>query len=169
MADVIAIVADVLQYCFLLYCGRCNSHLLLADVIAKLIKQEFGEESVLKLCLWEKTEKKMADYRNHRFSVKCLKREIIPVSNKLKTSIHTRKASEIIRRAEKQVLNECIRLINNMIEINMYKRDSYLHQLEGVLDNETLEDCKNFINRVIECWHSRVLERQKGKFEALLQ
>ena len=56
-----------------------------------------------------------------------------------------------------------------MIEINMYKRDSYLHQLEGVLDNETLEDCKNFINRVIECRHNRVLERQKGKFEALIQ
>ena len=78
---------------------------------------------------------------------------------KLKTNIHTRKASEIIRRAEKQLLNECIRTINNMIEMNMYKRDSYLHQLERVLDNETLEDCKNFINRVIECRHNRVLER----------
>ena len=39
------------------------------------IKQEFGEESVLKLHLWEKTEKKMANFRNHRrFSIKCLKR-----------------------------------------------------------------------------------------------
>ena len=37
-----------------------------------------------------------------------------------------------------------------MIEINMYKRDSYLHQLEGVLDQETIEDCKNFMSRVIE-------------------
>ena len=124
----------------------------------------------MKLCLWGKTEKKMANYRNHRrFSIKCLKREIIPVSIKLKTNIHTRKASEIIRRAEKQLLNECIRTINNMIEMNMYKRDSYLHQLEGVLDNETLEDCKKFINRVIEYGHNRVLERQKGKFEALVQ
>ena len=134
------------------------------------IKEEFGEESVLKLHLWEKIEKKMADYRNHRrFSIKCLKREIIPVSIKLKTNIHTRKASEIIRRAEKQLLNECIRTINNMIQMNMYRRDSYLHQLERVLDNDTLEDCKNFIHRVIECRYNRVLERQKGKFEALVQ
>ena len=133
-------------------------------------KEEFGEESVLKLHLWEKIEKKMADYRNHRrFSIKCLKREITPVSIKLKTNIHTRKASEIIRRAEKQLLNECIRNINNMIEMNMYGRDSYLHQLERVLDNETLEDCKNFLQRVIECRHNRVLERQKRKFEALVQ
>ena len=57
-----------------------------------------------------------------------------------------------------------------MIEINMYKRDSYLHQPEGVLDNETVEDCKNFMSRVIECRHNRVLERKKKrKFEALVQ
>ena len=65
------------------------------------IKQEFGEESVLKLQLWEKAEKKMADYKNHRiFSIKCLKRDIIPVSIKLRTSLHTRKASQIVRKAE---------------------------------------------------------------------
>ena len=56
-----------------------------------------------------------------------------------------------------------------MIEINMYKRDSYMHQLEGVLDKETLEDCKNFMSRVTECRHNSVLERQKRKFEALVQ
>ena len=90
------------------------------------IKEEFGEESVLKLWLWEKIEKKMADYRNHRrFSIKCLKKEITSVSIKLKTNIHTRKALDIIRRSEKQLLNECIRKINNMIEMNMYRRDTY--------------------------------------------
>ena len=57
------------------------------------IKQEFGEENVLKLQLWEKVEKKMADYQNHRrFTIKCLKRDIIPVSIKLRTSLHARKA-----------------------------------------------------------------------------
>ena len=82
-----------------------------------------------------KIEKKMANYRNHRrFSIKCLKKEITPVSIKLKTHIHTRKALDIIRRAEKQLLDECIRTINNMIEMNMYRRDTYLHQLERVLD-----------------------------------
>ena len=134
------------------------------------IKQEFGQESVLKLRLWEKTVKKMANYKNHRrFLIKCLKRDIIPVSIKLKTSIHTRKTSEIIRRAEKQLLNECIRSINNMIEINMFRRDTYFHQLERVIDHETLQECKNFINKVRECRCKKVLDRQKRKFEALVQ
>ena len=79
-----------------------------------------------------KIEKKMANYRNHRrFSIKCLKQEVIPVSVKLKTSIHTTKALQIIRRAEKQLVNECIRSINNMLEIYMYKRDTDFHQFEG--------------------------------------
>ena len=117
-----------------------------------------------------KTEKKMANYKNHRrFMIKCLKRDIIPVSIKLKTNIYTRKASEIIRRAEGQLLNECIRSINNMIQINMFRRDTYFHQLEGVIDQETLQECKNFINKVRECRHKKVLDRQKRKFEALIQ
>ena len=104
------------------------------------IKEEFGQESVLLLQQSEKIEKKMANYRNHRrFSIKCLKHEVIPVGVKLKTSIHTAKGLQIIKRAEKQLLNKCIRSINNMLEIYMYKRDTYFHQLEGVLDQNTLE------------------------------
>ena len=133
------------------------------------IKQEFGEESVLKLHLWEKTEKKMANFQNHRrFMIKCLKNNIIPVNIKLKTSIFTKKANEIIRRAERQLLNEHVRTINNMIEINMFKREAYLHQLEEVLGQVTMQECKTLMERVKECRHQKVLERQKKKFEALV-
>ena len=111
------------------------------------IKEEFEEEIILRLWLWGKIENKMADYRNHRrFLSKCLKQE-----------------------AEKQLLNECIRSINNMIEMYMYKRDTYFHQLEGVLDQKTHEECQSFIKRVVECRHRRVLDRQKAKFEGLQQ
>ena len=134
------------------------------------IKQEFGGENVLKLQLWEKAEKKMADYQNHRrFSIKCLKRDIIPVSIKLRTSLHTRKASQIVRKAEKQLLNECIRSINNTIEINMFRRDAYFHQLERELDQGTLQECINFINKIRECRHRKVKDRQIKKFHVLEQ
>ena len=111
----------------------------------------------------------MANFQNHRrFMIKCLKNNIIPVSIKLKTSIFTRKASEIIRRAERQLLNECIRSINNMIKINMFRRETYFHQLEQLIDQGTLQECKMLMERVRECRHNKVLERQKRKFEALL-
>ena len=49
-----------------------------------------------------------------------LKNEIISVSVRLKTNINTAKGLQIIRRAEKQLLNECIRSINNMLEMFMF-------------------------------------------------
>ena len=111
----------------------------------------------------------MADFQNHRrFTIKCLKNNIIPVSIKLKTSIFTRKANEIIRRAERQLLNERVRTINNMIEINMFRRETYFHQLEEVLDQVTMQECKTLMERVRENRHNKVLERQKTKFEALV-
>ena len=103
----------------------------------------------------------MANYKNHRkFSIKCLKRDIIPVSIKLRTSLSTKKASQIVRKAERQLLNERIRNINNTIEINMFRRDAYFQQLEKELDQGTLQECLNFIGKVRECRHKRVQDRQ---------
>ena len=69
------------------------------------MKEEYGQRSVFLLRLWENLEKKMADYRNHqRFSLRCLKSEVVPVSIRLKTNVKTSKGFQIIRRAEKQLL-----------------------------------------------------------------
>ena len=112
----------------------------------------------------------MADFRNHRqFTIKCLKNNIIPVSIRLKTNIKTIKGLDIIRRAEKQLLNECIRSINNQLELFMFNRDTCKNQLQGRLDKEIMEECEDLIKRVIENRHKLVLERQKSKFESLQQ
>ena len=86
-----------------LFCYRENKHQYCKSNrmrnLHSFIKEEFRQESVLLLWQWEKIEKKMADYRNHRrFSIKCLKHEVIPVSVKLETNIHTAKGLQIIRR-----------------------------------------------------------------------
>ena len=55
----------------------------------------------------------------------------------------------------------------------MYEREAMVQQLEEKLDKsnnkETVEDCHNFIKRVIESRHNRVMTRQKRKFELLVQ
>ena len=138
------------------------------------MKEEYGQESIFLLRQWEKLEKKMANYRNHlRFIIKYLKSEIIPVGVRLRTNVQTSKGLQIIRKAEKQSLNECIRSINNILELLMLKRDTCLEKLKGILlreeDQGTLEECSILIKRVIECRHFRVMRRQKAKFEGLLQ
>ena len=98
------------------------------------MKQEYGQESLFLLRQWEKLEKKMANYKNHlRFTIKCLKNEVVPVSVRLKTNIKTQKGIQIIRRAEKQLLNECIRLINNTIELLMLKRDTCSNKVKEII------------------------------------
>ena len=128
------------------------------------LKEEFGEKSVFLLRQWEKIEKKMADFRNHRrFPFKCLSYDIIPVSTRQKTNVRTAKGLEIIKKTERKLLNECIRSINNTIELYRYERDSLVLQLEEKLDNnnnnnqDIIEDCHNFIKRVVESRHSRVM------------
>ena len=89
------------------------------------LDKEFGRESVILLWQWEKYEKKMADFCNHRrFSLRWLKYDAIPVSVRLKTNIRTTKGLEIIWITEKQLLNECIRSINNSLELYMYKKEN---------------------------------------------
>ena len=108
------------------------------------IKQEYGQESIFLLQQWEKLEKKMANFRNHwRFTIKCLKNNIIPVSVRLKTNIHTTKGLEIIKRAEKQLLNECVRSINNQLEMFMFRRDTCSTKLSEILDQRILKNVKN--------------------------
>ena len=61
------------------------------------MKEEFGQRSIFLLGQWEKLEKKMANYRNHlRFTIRCLKNEVIPVSIRLKTNVKTSKGFQII-------------------------------------------------------------------------
>ena len=112
----------------------------------------------------------MANFRNHTwFTIKCLKNNIIQVSVRLKTNIKTTKGLDIIRRAEKQLLNECIRSINNQLELFMFNRDTCMDKLQELLDKETMEECEDLIKRVIENRHKLVLERLESKYEALQQ
>ena len=136
------------------------------------MKQEYGQESIFLLQQWEKLEKKMANYRNHlRFTIKCLKNEVIPVSVRLKTNVKTLRGIQIIRKAEKQLLNEQIRSINNILELLMLKKDTCSSKLKELLkdDQNTLEECNTLKERVKEYRHNRVMKRQKAKFEALIQ
>ena len=77
----------------------------------------------------------MADFQNYRrFSLKCLTFDVIPVSIRLKTNVRTTKGLEIIKKTERKLLNECIRSINNTLELYMYEREAIVHQLEKKLD-----------------------------------
>ena len=74
-------------------------------------------ENVAILRKLEHLEKKIANFKNHRrFTLRCLSQRITPNSLKLRSNIKTTRGKRILEKAERQLANERIRNINNMIE-----------------------------------------------------
>ena len=116
-------------------------------------------------CRWEKLEYKMAEFKNHRrFSLRCLSADIIPVSIRLKSNIKSPKGFNIIKRAEKALLNERIRMINNTITMLEKEIDTCMNELYNILDEEVMEECMVFIKTRKESRHIKTQLRQVNKF-----
>ena len=123
------------------------------------ITSEYGKENVETFQQWEKFEYKMADFSNHRrFSLRCLSKDLIPVSVRLESNVKTPKRRQIIKKAERALLNERIRSINNSIAIFTIQRDTCMNQLKDNLDKETMEICERFIKEKREIRHLRTFE-----------
>ena len=129
------------------------------------IKAEYGLENVRLYHQWEKLECKMADFKNHRrFLLRCLSADIIPVSIRLKSNIKSPKGCNIIKKAEKALLNERIRNINNTITMLEKEIDTCMNELYNTLDREMMEDCLVFIKTRKESRHIKTQLRQINKF-----
>ena len=96
--------------------------------------------------------------------------KITPVSLRLKKSnIKTPRGSKILERAEKQLLDERVRSINNTIDICTNLRDTCIKDLKELNISETYEDCHEFIKKIRECRHKTIPERHIKKFNQLCQ
>ena len=135
---------------------------------------------------WEITTKKMADYRNHRrFMLRCIKASITPVSCKLKASpsFRSNKSYQIIHKAEKQLLYECIRNINGILAMLDKQRAEQYSKFKEILNNLTTNTAQNslsdtsrdqvlnrarlLINKIKEHQHNKIKTKQQDKFEHL--
>ena len=97
-----------------------------------ILEKEFGRESVTIFRDWEHHVKKLADFKNHRrFTLRCISQKITPVSLKLKRNITTKRGREIIDKAEKQLLEERVRQINNTIDVCSHLTYICIKELKG--------------------------------------
>ena len=119
---------------------------------------------------WEKLELKMVDFQNHwRFTLRCLSQDLIPVSIKIKSTVKTPKGINIVRKAERMLMNERVRLINNMITMFRWQIDTCINSLGSLIGVEVMEECHGFISLRRERRHSSTLERQIKKYNLLWQ
>ena len=134
-----------------------------------IILQEFGIEARHLLREWERLRLRSSDYKNHRiFSLRCIHQELIPVSIKLKSTLDTPKARQIIRKAEKDLLQTRVKAINNiLVQVEKEIQDCRT-KLASIISQERLEQCQGFINKVSELRFNKVKQRQINKLNYLM-
>ena len=116
-------------------------------------------------------EGKVSDFKNHRrFLLRCLSQGVTPVSLKLKNLTRTKKGEGIIKRAERQLLNDRIRNINYKIEKFQHDKHMYERQLREILKEDQViwDACKEEVLKRTEMRHLKVQNRQISKIEKLI-
>ena len=104
------------------------------------MKEKHGKESLCILQEWESLEIKDSDYRNHhRFTFRCLSKDLIPVSVGLKFTINTRRAKQIIHKAERQILQDRVKAIYSILQDNTIRLDRCRSRLASLVTSTTVE------------------------------
>ena len=135
----------------------------------QIILQEYGLEAQHLLRDWKRLCLRAYDYKKHTiFTLRCIHKELIPVSIKLKSTLKTEKAKEIVRKAEKDLLQARVKAIN-CIPDNVTKQTELCRsQLASILSEQGLRECQGFIEKVGEIGFNKVKQRQLNKFHNLL-
>ena len=135
-----------------------------------IIEQEFGKNTLELYCKLERTVLKFSNYKNQRrFLLRCLSKDITPVSLKLKNNIGIYKSKCIIHKTERKLLNERVGNINNTTENLEHVKYMYECELKGTVSKEIYKECEEYMEYAKEIRHNKVLQRQVSKFERLLQ
>ena len=118
---------------------------------------------------WERLWFRASNYKTHRiFTLRCLHKELIPVSIKLKSTLKTEKAKKIIRKAEKDLLQARIKAINSILDNVTKQTELCRSQLASIISAQRLRECQGFIDKVGEIRFTKVKQRQLNKFNNLL-
>ena len=135
------------------------------------IRTDYGKDCLDNIRHLERTGKKIARYRNHlRFSLHCKHQYITPVSLRLSSTVKGNKADNILRRAERSLLNVRVGQIVN--KINNLKQEK--HRLEKViysdsgLPSDVIAEVKTRTERSQVKEHELTKTRQQNKFSRLL-
>ena len=117
----------------------------------------------------ERLRLRSSDYKNHRiFSLRCIHKDLIPVSIKLKSTLDTSKARQIIRKAEKDLLQARVKAINNILDQVDRQIQECRAKLASIILAERLGECQDFINKVSELRFTKVKQRQINKLNQLV-
>ena len=103
------------------------------------LKEKYGLKSFKLIRNWENIVKKMVDFQNHRkFTFRCIKLGITPVSCRLKLPMNTPKSYHIIHKTERQMLYDRVGNINNTLYVLKLKRSECYDTLRNLIQDRDI-------------------------------
>ena len=130
----------------------------MTDNLHHYIRSNFGQDALKLVQNLEKTVRKVANYRNHlRFTIRCYHNNLTPKSLHLSSPIKGYKASRILHRAEKYLINERIRQINSTLRFLNEKVIDIKEELFTTLPSEAYDRIIDFTS------HAQLSQREIGK------
>ena len=133
-----------------------------------ILLQEDGIEARRLFRLWEKLRLRSSNYKNHRiFTLRCLHNDLIPVSIKLKSIIKSTRAKQILKKAEKELLQARIKSIYFILDNTSRQLEECRSKLATIISTQKLRECQDFVDKVSENRFSKVKQRQINKLNLL--
>jgi len=139
------------------------------ESLHSLIRKDYGKDCLKLTKDFEKTARKVANFRNHlRFTLRCLQADVIPRSAKLNSNIKGFRAEKIIHNTERKLLNERVRQINyTIVKLNNKKLD-ISRALNDRLPRETYDRVSQFTEHAQLAQHENTKSRHVEKFGRLV-
>ena len=130
----------------------------------QLLLQEDGIEVQHLFRLWEKLQLRASKYKNHRiFTLRCIHKDLVPSSIKLKSTLKSTRANKILRKAEKDLLQARVKSINYILDQTSKQLEEYRSKLVTIVSTQKLRECQDFVDKVGEIRFNKVKLRQLNK------
>ena len=136
----------------------------------KNIRSVYGPEVVKKVRAVESLEKKVGRYQNHRvYSLRCKDEEVTPPSLKLKRPVNTRRGHEIIKKAERSLLQERIGNITRKLDNITEEKERKTSEIFSQVSDNIKETLEQVFQHAHDTEYTQSKARQKQKLSRLIQ
>ena len=110
---------------------------------------------------WERLQLRASNYKNRRIlMLRCIHKEFVPVSIKLKTTLRTDKARKIIKNAGRNLFQARVKAINSILDNVDKQTELCRSKLVSILSTQMFRECQGFIEKVGKIRFNKVKHRQ---------
>ncbi|XP_072022763.1 uncharacterized protein [Amphiura filiformis] len=132
------------------------------------VRSNYGQNKVIQVRDFERNERKIARHRNHLIcSLRCKELNLTPNSLRIKCPIKTARARDIINRAQKDLLRERIRNINNKLDNLNQEKSELSVQLNNKFNEDEQRHLASHIDNCKQSEFKAVKDRPVKKLDEL--